>query len=142
MRTSLPLFAAALMAVVAAQAGDIYRWKDADGIWHYSDQPVAGAERVSSGKRTQAVERQSATSTSPATAAPEGGKATVERVREDVAADKAAKCKDAQANYEQTITARRLYKQGPKGEQIYLTDDEIDAARVTARANMEYYCGK
>jgi len=144
MRTALPVIAAALMTALAAQAGDIYRWKTADGVWHYSDQPIAGAERVSSGKHVQPLETQAGRTpaTPAATPAPTAGKGATDRVRDDVAADKAAKCKDAQANYQQTIIARRLYKQGPKGEQIYLTDEEIDAARVTARTNMEYYCGK
>ncbi len=137
------LLAVALLAATA-QAGDIFRWKDASGIWHYSDQPVPGAERVGSSryvkpsgegeaKAEAAVgARQPTTSATP----------TVDKVREDVAAMKAGKCKEAQDNYQQTINSRRLYRSGPTGEQIFLNDEEIDAARVTARANMEYYCGK
>jgi hypothetical protein len=30
----------------AASAADIWRWKDADGVVHYSDSPFPGAERV------------------------------------------------------------------------------------------------
>lgn len=143
MKTFSLLLAASLIAVTV-QAGDIYRWKDASGIWHYSDQPVPGAERVGSARHLKPVgesdakpelpagTRQPATSTTP----------TADKVREDVAAMKAGKCKEAQENYQQTINSRRLYRSGPQGEQIFLNDEEIDAARVTARANMEYYCGK
>jgi hypothetical protein len=35
-----------LGAALAASAADIWRWKDADGVVHYSDTPVPGAERV------------------------------------------------------------------------------------------------
>jgi hypothetical protein len=35
-----------LGVALAASAADIWRWKDADGVVHYSDIPVPGAERV------------------------------------------------------------------------------------------------
>ena len=38
----------ALLAV-AADAAVIYKWKDADGVVHYSDQPVEGAEKIVTG---------------------------------------------------------------------------------------------
>jgi hypothetical protein len=43
-------FASLLLLGVALAAGaaDVWRWKDANGVTHYSDQPVPGAERVTS----------------------------------------------------------------------------------------------
>jgi hypothetical protein len=35
-----------LLAALAAQAAVVYRWVDADGVVHYSDQPVPGAEKI------------------------------------------------------------------------------------------------
>lgn len=35
-----------LGVALAAGAADIWRWKDADGVVHYSDSPAPGAERV------------------------------------------------------------------------------------------------
>jgi Domain of unknown function (DUF4124) len=35
-----------LGVALAAGAADIWRWKDADGVIHYSDTPVPGAERL------------------------------------------------------------------------------------------------
>jgi hypothetical protein len=35
-----------LFAAFAAGAAVIYKWTDADGVVHYSDQPVPGAEKV------------------------------------------------------------------------------------------------
>ncbi len=32
--------------VLPATAAEIWRWKDADGSWHFSDNPTPGAERV------------------------------------------------------------------------------------------------
>ena len=145
MRTATALLLALVLAT-AAQAGDVYRWKDAKGEVHYSDQPVPGAERVRSTRqsaRDAAPVKAADPATRPATpaTAPAAGSLT-DKVRTDVAADKAGKCKEAQTNYEQAIGSRRLFRQGPNGEQIFLNDQEIEAARVTARANMEYYCGK
>jgi hypothetical protein len=34
------------LAAVAVQAATIYKWTDADGVVHYSDQPVPDAEKV------------------------------------------------------------------------------------------------
>jgi hypothetical protein len=39
-----------LTVAIAAGAADIWRWKDADGVVHYSDSPVPGAERVTVGR--------------------------------------------------------------------------------------------
>jgi len=106
---------------------------------------VPGAERVASTSRGLTARTESPAAPTPRpTPAPTltTPNETVQKVHEDVATAKAAKCKEAQESYEQTIAARRLLKQGPNGEQIYLNDEEIDAARVAARSTMEYYCGK
>jgi len=36
----------ATLAAFAGQAAVVYKWTDADGVVHYSDQPVPGAERI------------------------------------------------------------------------------------------------
>jgi len=35
-----------LLTALAAQAAVVYKWVDADGVVHYSDQPVPGAEKI------------------------------------------------------------------------------------------------
>jgi len=140
------LVAASLLTALAAQAGDIYRWKDSSGLWHYADQPVPGAERVASTSRGLTPRNEASPPAAPRsapTATPAAGNTeAAQKVREDVAASKAGKCKDAQASYEQTVSARRLFKKGDDGEPQYLNDEETEAARVAARSTMEYYCGK
>jgi uncharacterized protein DUF4124 len=37
---------AALAAALAVQAAVVYKWTDADGVVHFSDQPVPGAEKI------------------------------------------------------------------------------------------------
>lgn len=36
----------AAVAAFAAQAAVVYKWTDSDGVIHYSDQPVPGAEKI------------------------------------------------------------------------------------------------
>ncbi|HMD74195.1 MAG TPA: DUF4124 domain-containing protein [Steroidobacteraceae bacterium] len=40
------LIALGLFAAVAAQAAVVYKWTDADGVVHFSDQPEPGAEKI------------------------------------------------------------------------------------------------
>jgi len=45
----------AALAAFAGQAAVVYRWTDSDGVVHYSDQPVPGAEKIfTSGSPTPA----------------------------------------------------------------------------------------
>jgi uncharacterized protein DUF4124 len=37
---------AALLAPISAQAMTVYKWTDAQGVVHFSDQPVEGAEKI------------------------------------------------------------------------------------------------
>ena len=42
-------------------------------------------------------------------------------------------------NYNQ---AQKLYKPGPNGDRIYLTDEELDAERADAQRVMEEWCSE
>jgi len=66
---------AGLLAAFAVQAAVVYKWVDADGVVHYSDQASPGAEKIytssststgTSGQRAPAGSRQAAASTPPA----------------------------------------------------------------------------
>ena len=41
-----PWIALAALAAFAAQGAVVYKWTDAEGVIHYSDQPVPGAEKI------------------------------------------------------------------------------------------------
>ena len=41
-----------LFAAHAVQAAVVYKWTDADGVVHYADQPVPGAEKITTGIST------------------------------------------------------------------------------------------
>jgi Domain of unknown function (DUF4124)/Penicillin-Binding Protein C-terminus Family len=51
-----------VLTAFAVQAGVIYKWTDADGVVHYSDQAVPGAEKV--GASSTPINRSAAPSTS------------------------------------------------------------------------------
>src|SRR5277367_4681564 len=44
-----PWIVLAALATFAGQAATVYKWTDSDGVVHYSDQPVPGAEKVYTG---------------------------------------------------------------------------------------------
>lgn len=59
-----PIASLLLLAfVLPAAAAETWRWRDANGVVHYSDRPIPGAERVNIGPSSQPG---SARSTSPA----------------------------------------------------------------------------
>jgi len=60
-----PWLLVSVLAAFAVQAGVIYKWTDADGVVHYSDQSVPGAEKIatSSSSLNRAVSGPSQAST-------------------------------------------------------------------------------
>ena len=63
-------------------------------------------------------------------------------VQKDVAATRAEQCKAAKEKYEKSIEARRLYRLGKDGEREYLSDAEVDEARLAAKQELDTACGK
>lgn len=66
---------------------------------------------------------------------------TARAVQADVAATKAKQCKEATDRYNRAIEARRIYKTGPNGEQIFLNEAELTQARLDARNSRDIACG-
>ncbi|KFF34322.1 hypothetical protein G039_0320375 [Pseudomonas aeruginosa VRFPA01] len=93
-----------------AQA-DIYRWTDAQGKVHFSATPPAGAQRVE--VRPQVVERDAATLQRE------------QRTREYFDAE----CGRLRQQLSRLERGGRFYRQDAGGEQVYLSDAELDAIR-------------
>jgi hypothetical protein len=146
MRKFIPI--AALLITQLAMAADdyIYRWKDTNGVSHYSDQPQPGAERIKANQRS--------VTTTPTSSAPAPGAGTLtsdnsagpvsrevaQQVRQEAAAAKAEQCKKQEEAYQRAVQARRIVKTDEKGNKVFLNDAEIDAARLEARANRDRAC--
>lgn len=140
----LLLSACAVLLALSAQAADVWRYKDANGIWQFTDRPVPGAEKVTSLPRAAArpaATTPAVTATAPAidTAA---AKRSAQQVKTDVAAVRADHCKKATENYEQSVASARIYKPDAQGNPQYLDADQIDAYRIAARTEMQQLCAK
>jgi hypothetical protein len=62
----------ASLAAFAGQAAVVYKWTDSDGVVHYSDQPVPGAEKIfTASGPTPGVSASSARPANPAGLSPE-----------------------------------------------------------------------
>jgi len=141
---ALPLVAL-ILAPLAMADSEIYRWKDANGVPHYSDQPQPGAELIKSDKRpanpvpTPAPAPVSSTLSTDSSAPPLSREVT-QQVRQEAATAKAEQCKKQEEAYQRAIQARRIFKTDEKGNKVFLNDSEIDAARLEARANRDRAC--
>jgi hypothetical protein len=145
------LLVASLAVLATAQASDVFVTKDAQGRPIYTDRPDAlPAEKVNiATKKTDKVEAQRAyeeemkTYSESDKARAESSKQAAEgrQATELTAIDKAKRCQDARANYQNMMNARRLYEPGAtEGERRYLDSNEIDATRENAKKLMDQFC--
>ena len=147
------LLVLAVIAATCTQAGDVWRWKDAQGVVHYSDVPVLGAVRVKqnvSSSSSGAGQSQATTAGQSGPVATPQGIALAEEQRQQQAASKAVlqdiarkrteQCKAATAQYEQLITSTRIYRED-KGERTYLSARELDETRLRVRQERDAVCG-
>jgi RecA-family ATPase len=134
---------------LCAAFGDIYRSIDAQGHVQYSDTPSPGAVLVSAADSTSGSSNATSDSSdSSATAASNGDaihqqlqqEAAARAVQKDTEQIQAQRCKQAQAAYQQSIEARRIYKLDKDGTREYLTDDEAEQERVNDRLAMQAAC--
>jgi hypothetical protein len=141
--TAAGLIAVCIVAAGAGQ-GDIYRWKDPQGNWHYSDQPQPGAELVRGTRKPPSAAPAAAPTVAGTTAATTAPAATdpktAEQVRQDVAAAQDENCKKADEAYNKAVQARRMYKIDAQGVKTYLTDAELDETRLNARTQRDAVC--
>ncbi|HYP79734.1 MAG TPA: DUF4124 domain-containing protein [Steroidobacteraceae bacterium] len=148
MRKYFSLAAAPLVLSLLIGAGEVYRWKDGNGVWHYSDQPQPGAELVKSARLSSATPGGStppppapaARAEAPPPALPEVTPQVASQVRQEAATAKAEQCKKAETGYQQAVQARRMYKTDDKGNRVFLNEAELDAARLQARSARDLAC--
>jgi hypothetical protein len=139
--TALSLVIAALCASGAVGAGDIYcnnQGKDCSDrpspnatVVHVTSPPVTSNDADSAPKTPVDADANARLKED----------ATRQAVQKDVAATRAEQCKKATEKYQRSITARHAYTLNAAGERHYLTDAEIDQARLDARHEMDQSCG-
>ncbi len=149
MRKIFAIAVVTLLGSTAFAAGEVYRWKDASGVWHYSDQQQPGAE-LYRGSRPAAAAAASpaATPAAPPAAVPDNSNGlpvvsqeVAQEVRQAAAAAKAKTCEKAKADYDEKVQALRIKRVDDKGNVTFLNAAEIDAARLQARSARDLACG-
>jgi len=149
MRKIFAIAVVTLLGSSAFAAGEVYRWKDAAGIWHYSDQPQPGAELVRGARLTLPKPADAAApAPSQASSSPIATSETLpvtpevaQQVRKETADAKTEQCEKAKTAYDRSVQARRMFRTDADGKQIFFTEAEMDAARLQARSNRDLACG-
>jgi uncharacterized protein DUF4124 len=138
------LLCAALIAWSGMASAVVYKWVDAQGKVQYGDRPPDGVHaEVVEGLGTHLARPAAAPSTPVAansSAAAAVKPSDKQAVAQDVAASKAKQCADAQDRYKHLIEGRKLYKAGADGERQYLSSEEIDSERLSAKADVDSIC--
>jgi hypothetical protein len=139
-----------LLLAAGAQAGDVYVTKDAQGRPIYTDTPATiPAQKIgiaSASTDPATVQKRYADQMKQYTA--EDASASKAIATEDDPAkakqlsveDKAKRCADARQRYQSYMDAHRLYEVDPDGQRRYLTSEEIDASRASAKQVMDQFC--
>ncbi|HEX4331413.1 MAG TPA: DUF4124 domain-containing protein [Usitatibacter sp.] len=137
---------AVALALAPLASAQLYKYVDKDGKTVYTDQPPPDAEAKRVGN---------------ASSAPAPGKSYVERDKElqkgrDKAKDEAKKadeksraaadredaCRQATAQARMYDEGGRFMKTNEQGEKVYLSDEEIDAAKQKSHRDLEEACKK
>jgi hypothetical protein len=137
------LLCAALLAWSCTASAVVYKWVDAQGKIQYGDTPPDGVQ-------AEVVElpgsHASSAPTAPAkpalTLQHQDPKVAQEKqsVAQDVAEVKQKQCADAQAAYQKLIDGRRIYKTDDNGQRVYLSSEEIDSSRLSAKQAVDDTC--
>ena len=145
---------ALLLAVTAAGtalAGDIYiyKWTDEEGNVHFGDHP-GGAETVrvdiksrpTDDARIQAMAEARAAArakTAEEKAAAKADSPTAEEIQAE-ADEHAQECSKYEAQLQEYMAARRIYRDDEGGERVFLDEEEMQATRERAEKQVREFC--
>ena len=146
------LLSGALLALAMASPlalSQVYKWTDANGQVHYGDRAPSNATQVQGPTRPPSPQAEAAPrpatpppgtslNTGPAQATPQ----QAQQVKRDVDAARVQQCKEARENYEKSIRAQRIFTTNDKGERVYMSVQEADAARLQLKASVDATCGQ
>lgn len=141
----------ALLAVLLAtfaQAAEVYRSTDANGVVRYSDRPEGESSQSvyvatpRPGRPGNTVApREAAKPAAEKQAAADGERREpIEPTPAERAAERAKNCQTARERQEKYAISHRLYREQPNGERQYLSDGEMDDAKAKAAADVKTWC--
>ena len=150
MLRSLVLASLAASILTAPALADVYKFTDDKGNVLYTDKPsTLPAERLNvQSRKTDVVavqarqeaemkRMQDSTGARDQKLAQRGEQQESQQL---AAKDKAEHCTKARARYDAYMNSQKLYEQQPNGERRYLSNEELDAARASAKATMDVMC--
>lgn len=143
---------AMLMAglTVIAAADTVYKWSDSRGQIHYTDLPPTQSDaKILSVSHRESAARDDEQAGDEGDGDNNGSQSdgsTVDHkamaaVEADVSSAKVKQCKDAKERYQRYVESRRLFRQTADGKREYLTDEQLNDARVKAKQAMDENCG-
>jgi len=121
----------------------VYKWVDAGGKVQYGDRPPDGVPvEVVEMPGSHAAQSDSQRPAAAATSAQANtqGDAVKKAVDSDVEQARQKQCAEAQDRYKKLIEGRKIYKTADDGERQYLSSEEIDAARLAAKQDVDSTC--
>lgn len=138
------------LVLASAAHADVFKYVDEQGNVMYTDRPsLLPAERLNiRSQRTDVVEMDERAEQDSQAAAQrnqerqQASQAQAEQRKnaQANAAGKAELCAKARQDYLARMNAQRLFEELPNGERRYLTSEEIDATRATAKKAMDDLC--
>jgi Domain of unknown function (DUF4124) len=154
--TSLAVIAGVLSCAVlwnVAHAGDVYKYVDERGNTLYTDRPMPGAVKVSSGNvrppevaersyaAQQAARNQQLAGSNQRIAQSNDDQRVAANVAKDLEASRLERCKQARDSYNKAINSQRLYRLDKDGNRVYMNDAELSQARIDSAKAVESICG-
>jgi hypothetical protein len=150
LRTLLMLTAATLTFAAGPVAADVYKFKDDHGNVLYTDKPATlPAERLNiqsnktdtvavQARAEEEAKRQQDADRANQQAASQGK--DQQQATQLSATQKAEQCTKARQRYDMYMNSQRLFQQDANGERKYLSEEELSAARASAKASMDVMC--
>ena len=130
----------------SASAQQIYRWKDANGVTHFSQTPPAIGTHYTKMRLTSEPEVSSNPPPSPAadntesnTGAPPQA-AAAGGTQPDTPSNRASLCKQLSSNIALLNSKQPVVTGGSSGTQQVMSDNAREAQLATARAQQAQYC--
>ena len=147
-----------LLATTSAYC-EVYKWVDADGTVHYSDQPPQGDVKEqslgiksgTSGTEAPGTEKAAAKSAAPKTYIEQDAEfrkrqveAEAKRAKEEkvLAEAKEARqnCEHARSSLQSLQSGQRVVKYNEKGERVYIEDNEREREIANAQKGVDSWC--
>lgn len=136
------------LACVAGFAGaqQIYKWKDANGVVHYSQTPPTSSTHYTKMRLTNQPDVSSvapASTNTESTNAPEPGAAQPAAqggTQADTPSNRAELCKQLGSNIALLQSKQPVVTDGSDGKQQVMSDNARESQLATARAQQAQYC--